>query len=108
MAFPFLAPFKSWTENVLKERELNSNSIHTLKPFAMLSSAAIVSKGGTPTSIKNMIAEDKISGIYNGCVVTNTLDTAKIYQTGATIVGYDLDGKEIVVEGEKIEEFQFQ
>jgi len=101
MAFPFLAPFKSWTENVLKERELNSNSIHTLKPFAMLSSAAIVSKGGTPTSIKNMIAEDKISGIYNGCVVTNTLDTAKIYQTGATIVGYDLDGKEIVVEGEK-------
>ena len=101
MAFPFLAPLKSWIEGVLKERESNSNSIHTLKPFAILSSAAVVSKGGTPTSIKNMIAGDKISGIYNGCVVTNTLDTAKVYQTGATIVGYDLDGKEIIVDGEK-------
>jgi hypothetical protein len=101
MAFPFLAPLKDWIETALKERESNPTSVHTLSPFAILSSAAVVSKGDTPASIKDMIADDNVSGIYNGCVVTNTIETSKLYQTGNTIVGYDLDGKEIKVEGEK-------
>ena len=101
MAFPFLAPLKDWIETALKERESNPTSVHTLSPFAILSSAAVVSKGDTPASIKDMIAGDNVSGIYNGCVVTNTIETSKLYQTGNTIVGYDLDGKEIKVEGEK-------
>ena len=100
MAFPFLSPLKKWIVDVLKDRETKSPNIHTLKPFVILSSAAVVSKGGTPESIKSMIGSGAITGTYKGCVIANTLDTSKLYQTGNTIVGYDLDGKEIVVEGE--------
>ena len=100
MAFPFLSPLKTWIVDVLKDRETKSPNIHTLKPFVILSSAAVVSKGGTPESIKSMIGSGAITGTYKGCVIANTLDTSKLYQTGNTIVGYDLDGKEIVVEGE--------
>lgn len=100
MAFPFLAPLKSWLVDVFKEREKNTNNINTtLSPFVMLSSAAIVSKGGEK-DIKDMIAKDTITGMYHGCVISNTTDIKKLYQTGNTIVGYDLNGKEIVVEGE--------
>ena len=100
MAFPFLSPLKTWIVDVLKDRETKSPNIHTLKPFVILSSAAVVSKGGTTESIKGMIGSGAITGTYKGCVIANTLDTSKLYQTGNTIVGYDLDGKEIVVEGE--------
>ena len=100
MSFPFLSPLKTWIVDVLKDRETKSPNIHTLKPFVILSSAAVVSKGGTPESIKGMIGTGAITGTYKGCVIANTLDTSKLYQTGNTIVGYDLDGKEIVVEGE--------
>jgi len=99
MAFPFLAPIKPWIVDVLKAREAKSANIHTLSPFAILSSAAIVSKGGQD-SIKGMIESGTITGMYSGCVIANTLDISKLYQTGNTIVGYDLNGKEIVVEGE--------
>ncbi len=100
MAFPFLAPLKGWLVDVFKDREKNINNINTtLSPFAMLSSAAIVAKGGE-SEIKNMIANDTITGMYHGCVITNTTDVSKLYQTGKTIVGYDLNGKEIVVDGE--------
>ena len=100
MAFPFLAPLKGWLVDVFKDREKNTNNINTtLSPFAMLSSAAIVAKGGE-ANIKNMIASDNITGMYHGCVISNTMDIKKLYQTGNTIVGYDLNGKEIVVEGE--------
>jgi hypothetical protein len=100
MSFPFLSPLKSWIVDVLKDRETKSPNIHTLKPFAILSSAAVVSKGGTPESIKGMIGSGAITGMYSGCVIANTTDVSKLYQTGNTIVGYDLNGKEIVVEGE--------
>ena len=100
MSFPFLSPLNKWIVDVLKDRETKSPNIHTLKPFVILSSAAVVSKGGTPESIKGMIGSGAITGTYNGCVIANTLDTSKLYQTGNTIIGYDLDGKEIVVEGE--------
>ena len=100
MSFPFLSPLNKWIVDVLKDRETKSPNIHTLKPFVILSSAAVVSKGGTPESIKGMIGTGAITGTYNGCVIANTLDTSKLYQTGNTIIGYDLDGKEIVVEGE--------
>jgi hypothetical protein len=100
MSFPFLSPLKTWIVDVLKDRETKSPNVHTLKPFVILSSAAVVSKGGTPESIKGMIGSGAITGTYKGCVIANTLDTSKLYQTGNTIIGYDLDGKEIVVEGE--------
>jgi hypothetical protein len=102
MPFPFVAPLKKWTVDRLKKREKDRNYITTLSPFAMITSGAVVLKGKKTTEeIKKFYEkQDYGSDAYYGCVVTNTTDIRKLYQSGKTIVGYDLNGKEIVVEGE--------
>jgi hypothetical protein len=103
MPFPFVAPLKEWTINKLKERESDRNYITTMSPFAMMSSGAVVMKGKTSSEIKELFKSQNYGNdatTYYGCVITNTTDVTKLYQTGKTIVGYDLNGKEIVVEGE--------
>lgn len=102
MPFPFVAPLKKWTEDALKKRESNPNYVSTLSPFAMMTSAAVVLKGKTKEEILSYLKKGRKypPDAYKGCVITNTTDISKLYQTGKTIVGYDLDGKEIVVEGE--------
>lgn len=103
MPFPFVAPLKEWTVEKLKQRESNRNYISTLSPFAMMMSGAVVMKNKSKEEILNYLKKDRKypSDAYFGCVITNTTDTSKLYQTGDTIVGYDLNGKEIKVEGEK-------
>lgn len=104
MPFPFVAPLKEWVVKKLKERESDRNYITTLSPFAMMSSGAVVMKNKTSDEIKQLFATQQYgndSTTYYGCVITNTTDVSKLYQTGDTIVGYDLNGKEIKVEGEK-------
>jgi len=103
MPFPFIKPLEEWIVKKLEEREANRNYISTLSPFAMMSSGAIVLKNKTSQEIKGLFADQNYgtdSTTYYGCVITNTTDVSKLYQTGKTIVGYDLNGKEIVVEGE--------
>ncbi|NBU82771.1 MAG: hypothetical protein EBS55_14105, partial [Flavobacteriaceae bacterium] len=103
MPFPFVKPLEEWAVKKLKEREADRNYISTLSPFAIMSSGAIVLKNKTSEQIKELFATQKYgtdSTTYKGCVITNTTDVSKLYQTGKTIVGYDLNGKEIVVEGE--------
>lgn len=104
MPFPFIKPIESWLVDKLKERESNRNYITTLSPFAMMSSGAIVLKNKTSDEIKKLFGTQKYgtdSTTYYGCVITNSTDVSKLYQTGDTIVGYDLNGKEIKVEGER-------
>jgi hypothetical protein len=103
MPFPFVKPLEGWLVDKLKERESDRNYITTLSPFAIMSSGAIVLKGKKSDEIKTLFASQQYgtdATTYYGCVITNTTDVAKLYQTGKTIVGYDLNGKEIVVEGE--------
>lgn len=102
MPFPFVAPLKEWTVDKLKEREADRNYITKLSPFAMMSTAAVVLKGKKTTEeIKQFYEkQDYGSDAYYGCVITNTTDISKLYQTGKTIVGYDLNGKVIEVDGE--------
>jgi hypothetical protein len=103
MPFPFVAPLKDWTVKKLKERESDRNYITTMSPFAMMSSGAVILKGKTSDEIKELFKTQKYGNdatTYYGCVITNSTDVSKLYQTGKTIVGYDLNGKEIVVEGE--------
>ena len=103
MPFPFIKPLEEWIVKKLKEREADRNYITTLSPFAMMSSGAIILKGKTPDEIKKLFQTQDYGSdttTYHGCVITNTTDVSKLYQTGKTIVGYDLNGKEIVVEGE--------
>jgi hypothetical protein len=103
MPFPFVKPLESWLVDKLKEREADRNYISTLSPFAMMSSGAIILKNKKSDEIKKLFETQQYgtdSTTYYGCVITNTTDVSKLYQTGKTIVGYDLNGKEIVVEGE--------
>lgn len=103
MPFPFIKPLEGWLVKKLKEREADRNYISTLSAFAMMSSGAIILKNKKSADIKKLFEDQKYgtdSTTYKGCVITNTTDVSKLYQTGKTIVGYDLNGKEIVVEGE--------
>lgn len=107
MGFPFIAPLKKELKEKFKERENpEKRDLLALKmPFAMLSSPAIVMKGKSK-DIKEMIKAGTWPGqnsgnAYYGCVVSNNTDIKHTYQTGKTIVGYDLNGVEIVVEGEE-------
>jgi len=112
---PFLAPLKDWVKTKLETREKNTQLSSRLSPFIILSSAAVVlndtPKGdgksdgadynGVKEAIKSLVKDGKYSGVkYYGCIVANTTDTNKLYQTANTIVGYDLNGKAITVDGE--------
>lgn len=102
MPFPFVAPLKEWTVDKLKERAGDRNYISKLSPFAIMSSGAVVLQNQNKKEILNYLKKDRTfpPNAYKGCVITNTTDVVKLYQTGKTIVGYDLDGKVIEVEGE--------
>ena len=105
MGFPFIAPLNPLLKKKFEKREkLVQNNLKGLTmPFAMLSCGAVVTKTNSGTQIKEIIKNNTWptdATTYYGCVVTNTTDVNKLYQTGKTIVGYDLNGKPILVEGE--------
>lgn len=102
MGFPFLAPLKKWTTDRLEEREKNKEALNTLMPFVVLSSAAVVTKSPKTTKeLQSIYASKSYDAFsYKGCVIANSTDILKNYQLGKTIVGYDLDGKPIEVDGE--------
>lgn len=99
MGFPFLAPLKPGIVKKLRERENNISYANSLIPFIMLSSATVVTKTGIP--YEEIVKNEDYNGAFLGCVVANTTDIKNLYQTGNTIIGYDLNGKPIEVEGEK-------
>lgn len=99
MGFPFIAPLKKEVQDKLKAREDNIKILNSLTPFVMLSSAAVVvnkTQGDSLTIMNQRLYQ----GSKKGCVVTNTTNVAQMYQTGKTLVGYDLDGNPIEVDGE--------
>ena len=100
--FPYLSPLKPWIRKKLETRESNPQALNTLSPFIILSSAAVVTNEISDSdAVRQAIQTQKFpANSYYGCVVTNTSDISKLYQTGKTIVGYDLNGKAIEVEGE--------
>lgn len=98
MGFPFLAPLKKSLVKKLKEREDNISYANSLMPFIILSSATVVTKNGK--KVEEIIKNHDYSDSFQGCVVANTTDIKNLYQTGKTLVGYDLNGKPIEVEGE--------
>lgn len=101
-SFPFLSPLNEETVKKLKSREANKQELNTLTPFVILSSAAVVTnQSKTKKEITQIYkSESYDSFAYKGCIVANTTDILKRYQTGETIAGYDLDGKPIKVENE--------
>ena len=105
--FPFLAPFSPWITQVMKDREANKqSSILQKNPFAILTSAALVTRAGSDVfdsdvktraqAVKGLIASG--SGEYKGCIIANnTNDVNLSYSINETIVGIDFEGKPIKV-----------
>ena len=98
MGFPFIAPLKPWIKTKLTNREKFSYENHRLSPFAILSSGAVVTNNRT--NINETIKSGSYPGAYLGCVISNQSEFTKMYQTSNTILGYDLEGKAIKIEGE--------
>ena len=106
MGFPFIAPLKEKLKKKFKKREDSvERDLKTLSmPFAMLSCGAVVTKRKDAKQIKEIIQKQdwpNTPDTYYGCVISNSTDIKNVYQTGRTIVGYDLNGKAILVEREE-------
>ena len=106
MGFPFIAPLKNSLKRKFEKRENPiDKDLKTLSmPFAMLSCGAVVTKRGSAKEIKEIIQKQQwpnTPDTYYGCVISNSTDIKNTYQTGKTIVGYDLNGKAILVEREE-------
>jgi hypothetical protein len=98
MGFPFLAPLKPGIVKKLTERENDISYVNSLSPFIMLSSATVVTDKSIP--YEEIVKNQNYTNAFQGCVVANTTDIKNLYQTGKTIIGYDLNGKPIEVKGE--------
>ena len=96
-AIPYIQPIPKWIEEELESRANNQARMIRTTPFVILTSPAIVTK--TKHTNRNIVNEEYTAN-YKGCVLSNTTDVSKLYQTGNSIIGYDLDGKAIEVEGE--------
>ena len=94
---PYIQPLPEWITTELKSRASDQARLIKTRPFVILSSPAVVTK--TKHS-NDTIVREEYSGDYFGCVLSNTTDVSKLYQTGNSIIGYDLNGKPIAVEGE--------
>jgi len=96
-AIPYIQPIPKWIEEELDSRANNQARLIKTRPFVMLTSPAVISK--SPKNNERIINEN-YDASYRGCVLSNTTDTDKLYQTGNTIIGYDLNGNPIEVVGE--------
>ena len=99
MPFPFIAPIKEELQKKLKKRETIGFNNHKLSPFVILSSGAIVTNQSD--GVLNAIKTGNYGNAYKGCIITNHSSLNMMYQTSKTILGYDLDGKMITIDGEE-------
>lgn len=109
MGFPYLAPLKKWTKDVLEDRERSPNFGNLKMPFVVMSSTATVLKSSPTDTTKTR--KEKLTELYNGdssqlgsgyygCIISNFLHRKDNYSTGKTLVGYDFNGTPIRVESE--------
>jgi hypothetical protein len=104
--FPYLAPLKDWTVDVLKDREANKIDGMLMQPWCILTSGAKVIKDTLPEDAEAIAAKFKdlvsngSAGGYSGCIIKNNIDSQLNYSLNETIVGIDFDGKLIKVPGE--------
>jgi hypothetical protein len=104
--FPYLAPLKDWTVDVLKDREENKIDGMLMQPWMILTSGAKVIKDTMPDNadaiadkFKSLVEGGSSNG-YSGCIIKNNIDSQLNYSLNETIVGIDFDGKLIKVPGE--------
>lgn len=98
MGFPFInKPFDKWVADKLDERANEiTTQVNRYTPFIWLSSGAIVCNGTKPADIGTTLQ----SSVYKGCVLSNHIDVSTKYPLNDAILGYDLNGTPIKIEGE--------
>jgi hypothetical protein len=101
MSVPYSQPLEKWVTDELDNRIKNPTNLIKRIPFIILTSAAVITKAKqTPEQLRESFVNKNYNGEYYGCVLANTTDVSKLYQTGESIIGYDLTGKPIKVTGE--------
>lgn len=102
MSFPFIAPIKPWIKEKLEKREQFSFENFRLSPFVIMTSGAVVLKAKEGENIPKKIKDsDYGTDSFKGCVISNQSEFSKLYQTSNSILGYDLNGIPIKIDGEK-------
>ena len=104
MEFPFLDQLKPWIKSKFDYRKNNKEQLNLLSPFVILSSPAIVTnQPNNSDDIAKMYSSGNYpQSAYKGCVISNsTNDSDRTYEKSFSTIGRDLNGKSIVVEGEK-------
>lgn len=114
MAFPFVAPFEPWVREIMLERERNRVLSMFKNPYVIMSSGALVMKHGPQITaqekaqvLQNILKNPQANirqgdKVYRGCVIANNVTQTDLsYNLSETIIGYDFDGKPILVEGER-------
>jgi hypothetical protein len=108
MPFPFLAPLPPWTVDIMEQREENKTMTTYKNPWIVLTSGALIVQGKSQAKdaaarreeLKKLF-NDTGKAAFKGCIIsTNINNTELMYSTGNTYVGFDFEGKKIVVEGE--------
>jgi hypothetical protein len=77
--FPYLAPLKDWTVDVLKDREANKIDGMLMQPWMILTSGAKVIKDTIPDNadaiadkFKSLVEGGSSTG-YSGCIIKNNI-----------------------------------
>lgn len=99
MSFPYITEaFDTEIVNELKKRsEKKIQELNRFTPFIWMSSGALVCTG----KIDEDIEANQKNAKYKGCIISNHLDPKLKYTLKESVLGYDLDGNLIKVEGEK-------
>ena len=106
MGFPYLQPIKQWIAEEFEQREQIPEMESLKTPFAVLTSAAVVSKTNTYESAVKFETPNGVT-TYHGCIIHSNINPDTIYSLNSTNtntintnIGFDFDGKQIVVDGE--------
>jgi hypothetical protein len=102
----YLAPMKKWVVEELESREKNPNKSNTKMPFVIMSSGAKILKNTgqkTRQAVLEMVGQ-ALTGTgsveYQGCILSNHIDSNINYSNNSTIIGYDFTGKLVTAVGE--------
>ena len=101
MGFPYIQPIKQWMAEEFEQREQIPEMESLKVPFAVLTSAAVVS---TAQTYEQAVKFDTPAGLktYRGCIIHSNInpDTAYSLNSTNTNIGFDFEGKQILVDGE--------
>jgi len=102
----YLAPMKRWVVEELESRESNPIKSNTKMPFVIMTSGAKILKNTgqkTRAAVLEMVGQ-ALTGTgsveYQGCILSNHIDSNINYSNNSTIIGYDFTGKLVTAVGE--------